>query len=74
MSQEVADLVALLRFMNNTSAGGSKVYCRLARLPALVAQQVAAVLGISETEFNLLIDSDGVRHTLAQHGVAKAKA
>jgi len=25
-------------------------------------------------ELNLLIDSDGIRHTLAQHGVAKAKA
>ncbi len=40
----------------------------------LVAREVAAALGTAVVELNLLIDSDGIRHTLAQHGVAKAKA
>lgn len=74
MSQEVTTLPALLIFTANPSARGGKAFCRLGALPLPVAQEVAAALGTTVMEFNLLIDSDGIRHTLAQHGVAREKA
>lgn len=74
MSQKVASVAALLHFMASTARSGAKAFCRLGRLPGPTTQEIAKLLGIAETEINLLIDSDGVRHTLAQHGIAKSKA
>jgi hypothetical protein len=73
MSQEVANVAALLHFMAGTARSGAKDFCRLRRLPGPPTQAVAKLLGIAEAKINLLIDSDGIRHTLAQHGVAKPK-
>jgi hypothetical protein len=44
--------------LSSISNRDSKAYCRLAILLAPVAQQIAAVLDVSKTEFSLLIDSD----------------
>lgn len=59
---------------HSSSNRDSKAFYRLGALLPPIAQKIALVLGIAETKINLLVDSDGIRHTLAQHGLAKANA
>ncbi|MGI4865542.1 MAG: hypothetical protein ACRYFZ_16595 [Janthinobacterium lividum] len=73
MNQEFIELSSLLAFAKTATKMGDKAFCRLGRASETVVQQAAIILNISIQEFEIVVDSDAIRHTLAQHGVAKSK-
>jgi len=72
MNQEFTDLQSLLVFSKMTQVSG-KGFCRLGFATQVAGQALTIILDIDEKAVELIIDSDGVRHTLAQHGLAKSK-
>ena len=73
MRQEFFSLSELLHFTAANPHSNTKAFCRLGCLPLPVARLVAQVLRTKELFFELIIDSDAIRHTIAQHGSARSQ-
>lgn len=69
--QEFFTLSELLLFTAANPHSNTKAFCLLGSLSQPVAYAVAQLVHSDELIFELLIDSDAIRHTLAQHGEAK---
>ena len=74
MPQEFSTLPELLAFTIANAHSNAKAYCRLGALPEPVARAVARLVASKPLVVNLLVDSDAIRHTFAQHGLAKSQA
>jgi hypothetical protein len=73
MHQEFFDLQLLLDFVSTSPGSGIRAFCRLGLLKQQAAQLVAALLGNENLGFELLVESDAIRHIQAQHGPAKSR-
>lgn len=74
MNQEFVALQALLTFTAAPAPARSKGFYRLGFVTKAVAELIAQILNTAERAYELILDSDSIRHTLAQHGLANAKA
>jgi hypothetical protein len=74
MHYEFTTLTELLYYTQKTAGNAIKGFCRFGLLTEATAQVVKAILNDDSQVYELLVESDSIRHTLAQHGVAKAKA
>ncbi len=74
MHYEFTTLAELLYYTQKTAGNAIKGFCRFGLLTEATAQAVKAILNEGSQVYELLVESDSIRHTLAQHGIAKAKA
>lgn len=74
MPYEFTTLAELLYYTQKTSGNAIKGFCRLGFLTEAQRQAVEAILNNDGQAYELLVESDSLRHTLAQHGIVKAKA
>lgn len=73
MRQEFFTLSELLLFTAANPHSNTKAFCRLGFLSPPAAHAVALLVNSRELVFELIVDSDAIRHSLAQHGPARSQ-
>lgn len=73
MRQEFFTLSELLAFTAANPHSNTKAFYLLGYLKQPVAQTVALLVDSDELIYELVVDSDAIRHIFAQHGAAKSQ-